>query len=74
MNLDNLLCTVLPAEPHAAASTAGKKMVDEVWHDIQSANSGQQATAMRKMKLEDFLPRAGVTVDDVAARFSVAHF
>ncbi|KAF0907587.1 hypothetical protein E2562_018394 [Oryza meyeriana var. granulata] len=63
MNLEDLLRTVIPAEPHAAASTAGKKTVDEVWRDIQSASSGRQATAMGEMTLEDFLSRAGVAVD-----------
>ncbi|KAG8099053.1 hypothetical protein GUJ93_ZPchr0013g37054 [Zizania palustris] len=68
MNLDDLLRTVLPAaEPHAAATT-GKKTVDEVWRDIQSASSGRHgAPAMGEMTLEDFLSRAGVAVDGADA-------
>ncbi|KAG2647716.1 ABSCISIC ACID-INSENSITIVE 5-like protein 3 isoform X1 [Panicum virgatum] len=60
MNLDDLLRTVLPAAP--ATEPAPKKTVDEVWRDIQSA-SGARQPAMGEMTLEDFLSRAGVTVD-----------
>uniref|UniRef100_A0A0E0LPY3 BZIP domain-containing protein n=1 Tax=Oryza punctata TaxID=4537 RepID=A0A0E0LPY3_ORYPU len=71
MNLDDLLRTVLPA----AAANAGRKTVDEVWRDIQSASSGrQQATAMGEMTLEDFLSRAGVAVDGAAAGGGGAHW
>ena len=61
MNLEDLLRTVLPAaEPHAPG--AGKKTVDEVWRDIESAGRGRQPT-VGEMTLEDFLSRAGVPVN-----------
>ncbi|TVU37145.1 hypothetical protein EJB05_10445, partial [Eragrostis curvula] len=65
MNLDDLLRTVLPAAPAAGEppATAGKKTVDEVWRDIQSAGSGGRQQTMGEMTLEDFLSRAGVAVD-----------
>ncbi|XP_062187861.1 ABSCISIC ACID-INSENSITIVE 5-like protein 3 [Phragmites australis] len=62
MNLDDLVRTVLPAAEPRAAAMAGKRTVDEVWRDIQSASSGRQPT-MSEMTLEDFLSRAGVAVD-----------
>ncbi|XP_040382155.1 ABSCISIC ACID-INSENSITIVE 5-like protein 3 [Oryza brachyantha] len=77
MNLDDLLRTVLPAaDPHAAgeAATAGKKTVDEVWRDIQSAGSGRQATTMGEMTLKDFLSRAGVAVDGGASAHWLRHY
>lgn len=58
MNLDDLLRTVLPAAS-AAEPPPPKKTVDEVWRDIQSASGA----TMGEMTLEDFLSRAGVTVD-----------
>ncbi|CAM0907570.1 unnamed protein product [Alopecurus aequalis] len=64
MNLEDLLRSVLPAaagpEPHAPGR--GKKTVDEVWRDIESAGRGRQPT-VGEMTLEDFLSRAGVPVD-----------
>uniref|UniRef100_A0ACD5YZS3 Uncharacterized protein n=1 Tax=Avena sativa TaxID=4498 RepID=A0ACD5YZS3_AVESA len=61
MNLEDLLRTVLPAaEPHAPGT--GRKTVDEVWRDIESAGRGRQPT-VGEMTLEDFLSRAGVPVD-----------
>ncbi|PAN15538.1 hypothetical protein PAHAL_2G495700 [Panicum hallii] len=62
MNLDDLLRTVLPAGPATEPAPAAKKTVDEVWRDIQSASGARQPT-MGEMTLEDFLSRAGVTVD-----------
>ncbi|KAM0855828.1 hypothetical protein ACQ4PT_049508 [Festuca glaucescens] len=62
MNLEDLLRTVLPAEPHAPGTGTGKKTVDEVWRDIESAGRGRQPT-VGEMTLEDFLSRAGVPVD-----------
>ncbi|KAF7013964.1 unnamed protein product [Triticum aestivum] len=64
MNLEDLLRTVLPAaaadaEPRGAGN--GKKTVDEVWRDIESAGRGRQPT-VGEMTLEDFLSRAGVPV------------
>ncbi|XP_044969394.1 ABSCISIC ACID-INSENSITIVE 5-like protein 3 [Hordeum vulgare subsp. vulgare] len=64
MNLEDLLRTVLPAdaadaEPHGAGT--GRKTVDEVWRDIESAGRGRQPT-VGEMTLEDFLSRAGVPV------------
>ncbi|KAK3128091.1 hypothetical protein QOZ80_7AG0582470 [Eleusine coracana subsp. coracana] len=67
MNLDDLLRSVLPA---AEPATAGKKTVDEVWRDIQSA--GGQPT-MGEMTLEDFLSRAGVAVDGCAGPHWLHH-
>ncbi|XP_052161472.1 ABSCISIC ACID-INSENSITIVE 5-like protein 3 [Oryza glaberrima] len=73
MNLDDLLRTVLPAAA-AAAETAGRKTVDEVWRDIQGASTGRHhATPMGEMTLEDFLSRAGVAVDGAASAAS-AHW
>jgi ABA responsive element binding factor len=62
MNLEDLLRTVLPAEPHAPGTGTGRKTVDEVWRDIESAGRGRQPT-VGEMTLEDFLSRAGVPVD-----------
>ncbi|KAG2639195.1 ABSCISIC ACID-INSENSITIVE 5-like protein 3 isoform X1 [Panicum virgatum] len=62
MNLGDLLRTVLPAGPATQPAPAAKKTVDEVWRDIQSASGARQPT-MGEMTLEDFLSRAGVTVD-----------
>ncbi|RLN35551.1 ABSCISIC ACID-INSENSITIVE 5-like protein 2 [Panicum miliaceum] len=62
MNLDDLLRTVLLAGPATEPAPAAKKTVDEVWRDIQSASGARQPT-MGEMTLEDFLSRAGVTVD-----------
>ncbi|XP_020183814.1 ABSCISIC ACID-INSENSITIVE 5-like protein 3 [Aegilops tauschii subsp. strangulata] len=64
MNLEDPLRTVLPAaaadaEPRGAGT--GKKTVDEVWRDIESAGRGRQPT-VGEMTLEDFLSRAGVPV------------
>ncbi|XP_048560428.1 ABSCISIC ACID-INSENSITIVE 5-like protein 3 [Triticum urartu] len=62
MNLEDLLRTVLPAadaEPRGTGT--GKKTVDEVWRDIESAGRGRQPT-VGEMTLEDFLSRAGVPV------------
>ncbi|KAL6657328.1 hypothetical protein ACP70R_005108 [Stipagrostis hirtigluma subsp. patula] len=79
MNLEDLLRTVLPAaapaaEPRAAAATAGKKTVDEVWRDIQqSASSGRQPS-LGEMTLEDFLSRAGVAVDGGGAGCAGPHW
>ena len=71
MNLEDLLRTVLPAaEPHAPGT--GKKTVDEVWRDIESAGRGRQPT-VGEMTLEDFLSRAGVPVDGAGAGAS-AHW
>ncbi|KAL6896832.1 hypothetical protein ACP4OV_007404 [Aristida adscensionis] len=78
MNLDDLLRTVLPADPAAAgeqraAATAGKRTVDEVWRDIQSAGSGRRQATLGEMTLEDFLSRAGVAVDAGAAPHWLHH-
>uniref|UniRef100_A0A453AMT3 Uncharacterized protein n=1 Tax=Aegilops tauschii subsp. strangulata TaxID=200361 RepID=A0A453AMT3_AEGTS len=59
MNLEDPLRTVLPAaaadaEPRGAGT--GKKTVDEVWRDIESAGRGRQPT-VGEMTLEDFLSR-----------------